>query len=99
MSEGSGELVDIVRHELDIVVEPFGATNGWRENQNLRAGLAGDEIRHLAIVERLHDDDLRAGLLDRLNEAGEVRRRRRNAWLRLHEADDVHAGVFREVAP
>src|SRR5215211_6539802 len=86
-------------HQRNVVVDSFRSTDGWWRNQDCSADLACDEVRHLSLVVGLLNDHPRTGGLGILDHLEDVRRRWRNARFRLHECDDLHPGVCREVAP
>src|SRR3954467_435659 len=85
--EHRGESGDVVFHERDVIVDRFSAQTAdrWRRDQHLAANLLSDQIRHLPLVERLLENDLRARRLGVANDLVHVRRRGRNARLGLHE--------------
>src|SRR5688500_11903145 len=86
-------------HQLDVVVYALGAANRRRNDQHLDSGVAGNEVGGLPAVERLHDQNLCTGSLDCLDQSRQVRRGRWYSRLGLHESDDVHPRVVREIAP
>src|SRR5688572_4743654 len=91
------ELRDVVLEQLDVVGGFLHAADRRREHEYLAADLARDRLRRLQAPVRLDDDELAVAALHLADQTDDVRRRRRDAWLRLDVANDLKAETLHEV--
>src|SRR5713101_9173236 len=85
---------DIVIEQLKVGRNPLRASHRRQVLHHDSAGFPGNRIRRLAIEIRLDHDDLHMVALHHVGQLKGMARGRRNAWPRLHEADDIQPEVL-----
>src|SRR5437899_6726569 len=93
------EFTDVVVEQFEVIVEPCFAADRRVEHDDRRARFLRDEVGGFPIEVGLHDDRFDALLLNQIDDLERVRRRWRNARLRLNRAGNFETKVAGEVRP